>query len=149
MAVAVLDAPVDAELCIQPRMADVRLASEWLARSGAALAVPEENIGRLDLCLNEALANVIAHGGEGAAAQPLCLLLRVRTLQGGGEASLTVSDAGTAFDATAAPLAVPASSLADAMPGGLGLLMMRKFSDALVYQRKDDRNLLSITVRWA
>jgi anti-sigma regulatory factor (Ser/Thr protein kinase) len=130
-------------------MADVRRASEWLAREGLATGVPEADIGRLDLCLNEALANVIAHGGDSAAAQPIRLSLRVQSLPASGEASVTISDAGPAFDATAAPLAALATSLADATPGGLGLLMMRKFSDALHYQRAGDRNALTVTVRWA
>ena len=146
---AALAVPVESELRIQPGVADVRLASEWLAHAGAAHAVPEEVIGRLDLCLNEALANVIAHGGERAAEQLVGLQLRVRTLHSGGEASVTVSDAGLAFDVTAAPLVAQAHCLADALPGGLGLLMMRKFSDALTYHREDDHNLLTITVRWA
>ena len=39
-------------------------------------------------------------------------------------------------------------SLEEATPGGLGLLMMRKFSDDLTYERSGGRNHLSIIVRW-
>lgn len=146
MPVATLAAPVILDLNIQPRIADVRLASEWLTRSGRAHGIPEDDLGRLDLCLNEALANVLAHGGEVAAAQPIHLQLHIHT--SACEAALTLSDAGAAFDATQAPLKPQASSLEDAMPGGLGLLLMRQNSDAQHYQRQNDRNLLTLSVRW-
>lgn len=133
------------ELSIRPTLAEVRQASDWLARDGAAHGVPQADLGRLDLCLNEALANVIAHGGTSAAQQPIHLRLQVHAR----EASVTVSDAGPAFDATTAALAVQATRLADATPGGLGLLMLRKFSDDLTYHRHDDQNVLTVTVRWA
>jgi anti-sigma regulatory factor (Ser/Thr protein kinase) len=147
--VAVPDAVYTSELTIQPRIADVRLASEWLARDGAARGVPQVDIGRLDTCLNEVLANVLSHGGDSAVAQPISLLLQVRGQQAAGEAAVTVTDAGPAFDATSAALKAHASSLAEATPGGLGLLMLRTCSDALGYQRRADRNVLTFTVRWA
>jgi anti-sigma regulatory factor (Ser/Thr protein kinase) len=141
---------VTSNLTIQPTIADVRLASEWLARDGLAHGVPEADLGRLDLCLNEALANVLAHGAGSAAEQSIRLLLRVHSQQPAvGEASVTVLDAGPAFDPTTAVLKAQASSLTDATPGGLGLLMMRKFSDALTYHRENERNVLTVTVRWA
>lgn len=144
-----LQALSTAELAIAPSIADVRLASDWLARNAAACGVPEAEIGRLDMCLNEALANVIAHGGDSAAAQAIRLLLQVTGPQRADrQASLTVSDAGPAFDAATAPLKQHANTLADATPGGLGLLLMRQFSDALSYQRLADRNLLTFRVRW-
>ena len=142
---AMLDVPFTAALEIHSRMADVRLASDWLARNGADGGVPEHDLGRLDMCLNEALANVLAHGGVSAAAQAIGLQLEVSTQQ----ASLRISDAGPAFDATSARPRAQALTLADATPGGLGLLLIQKNSDALSYQRLDGRNQLTITVRWA
>ena len=142
---AVRELPFGPELHIRAVVADVRLASEWLAREAGG--VPSEALGRLELCLNEALANVIAHGGDSAAAQSVALQVCVQ--QDMGEAAVSVTDAGPAFDATSAALKEPAHSLADATPGGLGLLLMRKLSDALAYHRADDKNVLTITVRWA
>lgn len=148
MAVAVVETLSTSELTIKSSIDDVRLASEWLARDVAACGVPAVDSCRLDLCLNEALANVIAHGGGRSSAVPIALLLQVRRQSDSGEASVTVSDAGPEFDATTAALKPKASSLAEATPGGLGLLMMRQCSDILSYQRVDGRNVLTFTVRW-
>ena len=104
---------------------------------------------RLDHCLDEALANVIRHGGPNALASPVHLQFRVRRGAGACTAELSVSDAGLAFDPSAHTIAAPhPASLVDATPGGLGLLLIRNFSDDLSYRHTDGRNHLTITVSW-
>ncbi len=64
-------------------------------------------------------------------------------------AELSVTDAGVAFDPSAQTVVVPhPASLVDATPGGLGLLLIRNFSDELSYRHSEGRNHLTITVRW-
>jgi len=123
-----------------------RHASAWLSETGAALGVPPEGLQRLDLCLNEALANVVGHG---RCDSPIELRLESLDDAQGPEARVTVIDQGPGFDATQAPGAARPASLAEAEPGGLGLLMIRSFSDTLDYRRLDGRNHLSFGVRWA
>lgn len=132
-------------LQIKAAVADVRAASEWLAAFGALHAVPPDQINRLDLCLNEALANVISYGDDTALAQPIYLHMRVTA---GCAAAVTISDAGIPFDMAHAPIGERPHSLEEAEPGGLGLLMLRSFSDELTYQRNGDRNELTFCVRW-
>lgn len=139
-----------AELTIRGDTWDARRASVWLTSVALAQSVPPAHIVRLDHCLDEALANVIAHGGPSALASPVRLQLVVRRSQGTCTAELSVADAGVAFDPSASsaePTPRPAS-LADAKPEGLGLLMIRSFSDDLSYLRSEGRNHLTITVRW-
>jgi serine/threonine-protein kinase RsbW len=139
-----------AELTIRADTGDARRASVWLKSAARAQAVPPEQIVRLDHCLDEALANVIAHGGPTALASPVRLQFGLRRSQGACTAELSVADAGVAFDpANARPDARPRpASLAKAKPGGLGLLMIRKFSDDLSYRRSEGRNHLTIAVSW-
>ena len=115
----VSDLSFTAALEIHASISDVRLASEWLARSATSVGVPEEDRARLDMCLNEALANVLAHGGEIAAANAIGLQLQVSAGPNAGQASVCISDAGPTFDATSALPKTRACTLADAMPGGL------------------------------
>jgi anti-sigma regulatory factor (Ser/Thr protein kinase) len=136
------------ELSIRADAADVRPASEWLARACEVRGVPERQTLRLDLCLNEALANVIAHGGEQALASPVVLRLEVSGEAAVRQACVTVLDSGPAFDMTAAEPGVLPMSLSDADPGGLGLTMIRNLSDSLSYRRLDGRNELVFGVRW-
>jgi len=139
-----------AELTIRADTGEARRASDWLKSSALARAVPLEQIVRLDHCLDEALANVITHGGPTALASPVRLQFGVRRSQGTRTAELSVADAGVAFDpANARPEATPKpGSLAEATPGGLGLLMIREFAADLCYRRREGRNHLTIVVSW-
>ena len=139
-----------AELVIRADTWDARRASEWLQSAALAQGVPVEHVVRLDHCLDEALANVIKHGGPTALAASVQLQFGVRRGRGVCTAELVVVDAGVAFDPStlpAGPTARPAS-LAEADPGGLGLPMLRNFSDDLSYRRSNDRNHLTICVSW-
>ena len=140
--------PASVELSIRAVADDVRPASHWLAQSCQVRGVPADQVLRLDLCLNEALANVIAHGGELAGAAPVRLRLRVSGDAGLHQASVTVYDSGPAFDATAVhPGELPAT-LDEAEPGGLGLRMIRNLSDSLSYWHDKGQNELTFGVRW-
>jgi serine/threonine-protein kinase RsbW len=125
-------AQLPAELTIHADTWDARRASVWLESAALARKVPPEQIVRLDHCLDEALANVVTHGGPTALACPVQLQFGVRRSQG---------------TCTAEPTPRPAS-LAEAKPGGLGLLMIRNFADDLSYRRSEGRNHLTITVSW-
>jgi len=135
-------------LSIRAAAEEVRTASEWLAQSGQAQGVPDEQIGRLDLSLNEVLANVLAHAGPSAATAPVELYLEVASSAAGGRAVLTVSDAGMPFNPLAQPERPKPQTLAEAVPGGLGLIMLKSNSDHLAYRHGEGRNHLSFGVSW-
>jgi anti-sigma regulatory factor (Ser/Thr protein kinase) len=138
-----------AALTIRADMRDARRASGWLESAALAQNVPPEQVVRLDHCLDETLANVIRHGGPTALSSPVHLQFGVRRGPGTCMAYLSVSDAGGAFDPTAYDGGAPhPASLVDATPGGLGLLLIRNFSDDLSYRHSEGHNHLTITVRW-
>jgi len=140
--------PASAELSIRADASEVRRASSWLEATCHQHGVPDEHIGRLDLCLNEALANIIAHGSSEADA-PVLLRMTFGHYRDQQQASVKVIDSGPRFDTTTAELKAVPASLADAEPGGLGLKMIRSFSDAQAYHYVDGCNELSFSVRWS
>jgi serine/threonine-protein kinase RsbW len=132
-----------AELLLRADTLEVARASAWLETACRARGVPPEEIDRLDLCLHEALVNVITHGDENPAA-PIVLHLQVSHC----EATVTVADSGAPFDPLAAPLPPAPKTLHEAKPGGLGLLMIRRLSDMQQYTYSGGQNRLSFAVRW-
>lgn len=106
------------ELTIGANGAEVRRASEWLDTTCQRHDVPQALVERLVLCLNEVLANVITHGGGKALVAPIRLLLEVRFDQDCSKASVTVSDAGMAFDPLSVPKRILPKTLAEASPAG-------------------------------
>ena len=130
-------------------MWEARRASGWLETVALEQNVPPEQVVRLDHCLDEALANVIRHGGPTALSSPVHLQFDVRRGPRACTAELSVSDAGMPFDpSTHAVLAPHPATLVDATPGGLGLLLIRNFADDLSYRHIQGRNHLTITVSW-
>lgn len=142
--------PIDpvVQLSIRADSDETRRASTWLGEAGSARGIPAEPLWRLDLCMTEALANVLAHGGPEVASNAIELRLDVRASGSGGEASVTVSDRGIAFDPrTVQPKRRP-RTLQEAEPGGHGVTFLRQFADALDYSYSEGQNHLTIHVRW-
>ena len=137
-------------LSIRADVEEIARASQWLAQAGAALSVPDAQVRRLDQCLDELLANVVHHGGAQAAASDVMLTLAVSDEAAQSRAAtLTVDDSGPAFDPTTHQTKTLPEDLMDAEPGGLGIMMVRQFSDRLAYQYRNGRNRLEVTVTWA
>ncbi len=135
-------------LSIRASAAEVRQASAWMHQWCEEAGLPVAAVERLDVCLNEALANVIAHGGSGAAEAPIRLTLETHRGTAQSEVNLIVEDAGIAFDPRKAATLPRPPSLQFAEPGGLGIAMMTKAASRLDYRRDDGRNALTITVQW-
>jgi anti-sigma regulatory factor (Ser/Thr protein kinase) len=147
-----------ADFSVNAHAAEVRQASAWLAQICSGWGMPMESIGRLDLCLNEVLANIIDHGTDAAAGAPIELQLKVCCQDDGGDdgdagagagaVTLTVADAGAPFDPlTVKPRPFPVS-LDDVKPGGLGLPIVRSNADTLAYRHENGRNYFSVGVIW-
>lgn len=123
-------------------------ASQWLQDICREGGVPQEALDRLDICLNEVMANIVSHGGTGVKSHPLRLELVFREFDSSPAADLTISDAGVVFDPTVTRLRPLSASLEEAQPGGLGIIMLRDNADALDYQHINGLNRLTISVRW-
>lgn len=132
------------ELEISGNVAEIRRAAEWLTSVCRQHNVPQDPIGRLELCLHEVLANVITHGGETALAAPIRLRLEMQL----DAASVTVSDAGMPFDPRSVPEKVLPNTLQEASPGGLGLVMIRRSADRVDYRYERGLNHFTFGVQW-
>ncbi len=137
------------ELTIAAHGAEVRRASDWLDAACRQHAVPRVQAERLEVCLNEVLANVINHGGGTALSSPICLLFDITREQDGGKAGVTVSDAGLPFNPVSVAEKIFPKTLTEAVPGGLGLVMIRRFADWLDYRHENGRNHLTFGTRWS
>jgi anti-sigma regulatory factor (Ser/Thr protein kinase) len=127
---------------------EIRRACQWLTTVLQRRQVPVPQVECLELALHEVLANVLAHGGSAARAEPIRICTEVRGMGATGEARVKVMDAGIPFDPTGAPEHIPARTLAEASPGGLGLPMIRHCSDWMSYRREGGRNHLVLGARW-
>ena len=125
---------------VPARLSVLRQASAWLESQATEWGIPDDIIPRLDLCLNEVIANCVTHGGPQVMDAPLGLQLSLANSHTQTLVTLSVADSGRAFDPTSAEPKARAASLADATPGGLGLVMIRQNASRLAYRRTAGRN---------
>jgi serine/threonine-protein kinase RsbW len=106
--------------------------------------VPDELRRRLLTALDEVLANVVHHalaGAEGTVEM---------TLSGDQRAvRATVVDPGAPFNPLLAPEADTTSPLEARRVGGLGIALVRALVDEVAYERRGNRNRLTLTWRLA
>lgn len=139
--VATLVIPLTAE--------EFRHASTWLAEVARQHNVPDEIIESLDVCLNEALANVLSYGGAGSTMAPITISFQNQIVdQYGRLAVVCIEDSGGAFDPTTANSKPRPVSLSTAEPGGHGLVIIRAFADQLTYEYREQCNVLCFAKRW-
>jgi anti-sigma regulatory factor (Ser/Thr protein kinase) len=127
---------------------EIRRALEWLTNALRQRDVPDPQVECLELALHEVLANVLAHGGSAARAEPIHIRIEVHENATTGEACVNVRDAGILFDPTGVPEHTPAKTLAEVPLGGLGLPLIRRCSDWMSYRREDGRNHFMFGARW-
>ena len=127
---------------------DLRRASMWLDAICAEHQVPAAMIARLDLCLHEVLANIVIHGAGVTPQSRIDIHFRHHRGDRSIGAEVMVSHTGPAFDPLGVELPPRPTTLSEAEPGGLGLVMIRSFADDLSYQYIDGCNKLAFRVAW-
>ena len=102
--------------------------------------VDERCAHHVALVLDEALTNVATHGG--AAMTPATVRIEVHA----DRVSAEILDAGAAFDPRQARDPDPAVAPVDRPVGGLGLMLARRLTCELDYERRGDRNWTRFSV---
>lgn len=125
--------------CRLPRtMAGLTCLGRWIDHVAQALSLGAHAEYALRLCLEEAVANVVMHGGPGEAAERVTIQLHAdpRLLH------VTLEDACAPFDPASWHVPDPPSD----QPGGRGLRLMRQFAMSVSYRRADETNQLALTI---
>lgn len=122
---------------------ELERAADWIAELGAEAQLPAWLIFRLELCLGEALTNIVDHGFDAGKSGEIAV--RFRADSEGLE--LVVDDDGRPFDPLSLPARRSPQRLEDAEPGGLGVPLIRRFTDSCRYERRADRNQLTLSWR--
>jgi serine/threonine-protein kinase RsbW len=112
----------------------------WLDEAMPRGAAPADILARMHVALEEAVVNAVLHGFPAGAVGEIT----VRLSMAGDTACLTIEDNGKAFDPTAAARPARPSSLSEAVPGGWGLELIRKFCPTAAYERKNETNQLTM-----
>jgi serine/threonine-protein kinase RsbW len=139
------NAPFKSAVVMRNDAGEMARLTQWIVEACAAARIPEKTSFAVQLCLDEAVANILQCGarrGEtGVRASAIAASLE-RTPSG---VVLDIEDDGGAFDPTGVAPPAPAPTLELLPVGGLGIHFMRQYSSQMDYSRSGGRNRLRLT----
>jgi anti-sigma regulatory factor (Ser/Thr protein kinase) len=132
------------ELQICNDLTELRRMSEWLQNAAESIALPSPIAWNLDLCANEAVANIILYAYQDHDPHQIYLRLELKKNH---ELYLLIQDDGKPFDPFKAFTPTLSDNIEDAKIGGLGIHLIRSLMDECNYCRSDGKNIITLTVR--
>lgn len=133
-AVLQLQVPAERQALEPTRLAVLRFLEPW--------ALGPRALFNIELVLEETLLNASLHAFDGPGPHAVALQVQVQP----DAVRLQFDDEGRAFDPLQAAEPLRPASIADAQPGGLGLMLVRKLARSVEYRREGGRNRLTVTV---
>jgi anti-sigma regulatory factor (Ser/Thr protein kinase) len=139
MVTAISNLDKSRRLLLHNDLAELERLAGWIDGWAEELVSPDTSF-TIQLCLEEAVANIIMYG----PANDDQLEIAVELEHSGSTVVARVEDTGGEFDPTRFPPAFLATSLEEAEVGDLGIHLMRRFASEMDYERRDCRNRLTL-----
>ena len=130
------------QLVLRSRLEDLGLVVPWLDGLSVAYAIPGHTRFGIDLCLEEALSNIIRHGYTGEPNHVVTIDFSQSDMTG---LTFTIVDNAPHFtpEEQVEPKRMP-TSIEEVKPGGLGIHLMKKFATTLFCERLPNGNRLTL-----
>jgi serine/threonine-protein kinase RsbW len=122
-------------------LSELRRLAEWI-KARAPQVIASDTLFAVQLCLEEAVANIIMHGGE----KDDRLKIAIELERNGRTLIARIEDTGCEFDPTQFRPRQVVKSLAEAKVGDYGIHLMRCFASGMHYERQEGRNRLTLWV---
>jgi serine/threonine-protein kinase RsbW len=123
---------------LRGELSELRRLAEW-TNTLAPQVISADALFAVQLCLEEAVANIIMHGGTREDRLAIAIELERK----GATLVAHIEDTGCEFDPTQFPPLSIAKSLEDAKVGDYGIHLMRCFTTGMHYERQEGRNRLT------
>jgi serine/threonine-protein kinase RsbW len=120
-------------------LSGLRRLAGWI-EAGAQHELSADTSFAVQLCLEEAVANIIMHGG----AKDDRVEIAIELERDGAMLVARIEDTGCEFDPTQFPPLSMAKSLEDPKIGDYGIHLMRSFASSMHYERREGRNRLTL-----
>jgi serine/threonine-protein kinase RsbW len=135
-------------LNLRSRMSELTHLHPWIERLASRHRIPAGAQFAMNLCLEEAISNIIRHGYSGNPDHSIAIRF---TSPREDYIILVVEDEAPPFNPVESPELPLLSSLEEIAVGGQGVRLLRRFADVLEYQATPTGNRLSIgfNVAWS
>ena len=133
--------PEALHLTLHNDIRQISLLPGFLEEATQDMGIDPSVTTQLNLALEEAVANVISYAyPEGTDGT-----VDIDAKREGNSISFIISDSGTAFDPTARETVDISAGVDERPVGGLGIHLIREIMDTVSYERRDGKNILTIT----
>lgn len=126
-------------LALHGGLPELTRVPSWVEALARTCALSEKTVFAIELCLEEALSNIIRHGYAGRPGP-----ITIEFAQSGSEFVFTIDDEAPHFEFAKDTLPAP-KSLEDLTPGGLGIPLMHRFASRVEWQALPKGNRLTLT----
>jgi serine/threonine-protein kinase RsbW len=132
-----------AGIVLSDDVTELRRLARWLDSETRSWGLSDSCRFALDLCLQEAVDNIIHYGFAGHSHQttPRITVELTRLSQA---VQIQIEDNAPPFNPTLQPAPPARRSLDEAAGGGQGIALMRRFMDEIVYSFADGHNSLTL-----
>ena len=132
---------IDDRLILRSQLSEITRIPLWITALASRHGISERTQFSINLCLEEALSNVVQHGYRGAADRSLTV-----NFASPGERyfEFVVEDEAPAFNPLEAEELPALTAGAPMRIGGQGIRLIRRFADSIEYERTDGGNRLHL-----
>jgi len=127
-------------LTLESRLNDLEWVWPWVESIVRAYSISGDTEFAINLCLEEALSNVIRHGYRGEPGHPITVDFTAAE----SSVQFVIEDQAPPFDPLAFSPAPKPANIEELKPGGRGIVLLRKFASHLAYERLPNGNRLTI-----
>jgi anti-sigma regulatory factor (Ser/Thr protein kinase) len=129
-------------LKLNSRLADLALVKPWVDALAGEHAIGEDTVYKIELCLEEALSNIVRHGYKGEPQHRIEL-----SFHSNGDRMLrfAIEDNAPHFNQAGPGRKRAAKNTEDLIPGGHGMPLIRKFSSSVAWEPLPNGNRLTLT----
>jgi anti-sigma regulatory factor (Ser/Thr protein kinase) len=131
-------------LRLRSQLSDLVMLWPWVGELASEYQIPVSTLFSINLCLEEALSNIIRHGYRGQPGHSITVDFAAKHSR---EIVFTVEDQAPAFDPlshSANSFMAPPDSMDRLQAGGHGIRLLHKFAGILSYERLASGNRLII-----
>jgi serine/threonine-protein kinase RsbW len=139
------NAPYKSAMVMRIDPGELDRLTQWVVAACTAARLPEKTAFAVQLCLDEAVANVLQHNLQHARGGQCASAIAASLERSNCDVVLAIEDDGGPFDPTGVAPPPPAQTLELLPVGGLGIHFMRQYSNRMEYSRTGGRNRLRLT----
>jgi anti-sigma regulatory factor (Ser/Thr protein kinase) len=131
----------EAQLTLRSELADLARVPPWVEALAIENAIADTTRFAIDLCLEEALSNVIRHGYREQPDHAITVNFTVDEVTG---LTFTIEDQAPPFAPVEPTEPQETRTLEEITPGGQGIRLMLRFARTLVYEQLPGGNRLTM-----